>query len=281
MEGMKSPWLIALIVMSAAIAGAQTTPAGPSSISEIFNSELAGQTALASSATLSYSVSHFPYGGGLTTRIALTNSGSTSATVKFTFFDQTGLGTSVPLEGLGPKSTETVTVGANQTQVIGSELSQRTAAGQVAWATMTSSAPLNVFSLFDFGPNPPAITWAVGAQSTAPSKSFRFPVSIGGPTNYNAGMALSNPNGTPTVVTVMVMNSDGTQLGSFTQSLEKNAQTVFLLSPHAGLNFDSTAQTPFNGSVAVCAPQAVGLVALGAEGSGGLFSISVTTDPCP
>jgi hypothetical protein len=283
MEGMKSYWLIALIVMSAAIGAAQTAPPDPSSISEIFNSELAGQTALASSATLSYTVAHFPYGGGLTTRIALTNSGSTSATVKFTFFDHTGLSTSVPLEGLGPKSTETVTVGANQTQVIGSELSQRTAAGQVAWATMTSSAPLNVFSLFDFGPpsTPQTITWAVGAQSTAPSKSFRFPVSIGGPVNYDAGMALSNPNGTPTVVTVKVMKSDGTQLGSFTENLGKNAQTVFLLSSQAGLNFGSTPQTPFNGSVAVCAPQAVGLVALGAEGSGGLFSISVTTDPCP
>jgi hypothetical protein len=211
----------------------------------------------------------------------VTNSGKTNATVKFTFFDHSGLSTSVPLEGIGPKSTETLTVGANQTQVIGSELSQRTSAAQVAWATMTSTAPLNVFSLFDFGPKPPTINWAVGAQSTAPSKSFRFPVSIGGPVNYNAGMALSNPNGTPTVVTVKVLKSDGTQLGSFTESLGKNAQTVFLLSPHPGLDFGSTPQTPFNGSVAVCAPQAVGLVALGAEGSGGLFSISVTTDPCP
>jgi hypothetical protein len=279
MEGMKS---LILVVMSAAIAAAQTAPV---SVSEIFNSELAGQTALASSASLSYTIAHFPYGGGLTTRVALTNSGSTSATVKFTFFDQSGLSTSVPLEGLGPKGTETLTVGANQTQVIGSELSQRSSAGQVAWATMTSTAPLNVFSLFDFGPNPPTINWAVGAQSTAPSKSFRFPVSIGGPVNYDAGMALSNPNGTPTVVTVKVLKSDGTQLGSFTESLGKNAQTVFLLSSQAGLNFGATPQTPFNGSVAVCAPQAVGLVALGAEGSSpstvGLFSISVTTDPCP
>ena len=205
--------------MSAAIAAAQTAP--DSSVSDIFNSELAGQTALASSASLSYTIAHFPYGGGLTTRIALANNGKTSATVKFTFFDQSGLSTSVPLEGIGLKSTETVTVGANQTKVVGSELSQRTSTGQVAWATMTSTAPLNVFSLFDFGPNPPTINWAVGAQSTAPSKSFRFPVSIGGPVNYNAGMALSNPNGTPTVVTVKVMKSDGTQLGSFTESLGK------------------------------------------------------------
>src|SRR5271169_6770189 len=143
MEGMKSPWLFALIVMSAAIAAAQTAPADPSSIGEIFNSELAGQTALASSATLSYTIAHFPYGGGWSTRIALANNTSTSATVKFTFFDKTGLSTSVPLEGIGPKSTETVTVGANQTQVVGAELSQRNGSAlQVAWATLSSTAPL-------------------------------------------------------------------------------------------------------------------------------------------
>ena len=281
MEGMKSHRLFALIVISTAIAAAQTTPDEPSSINGIFNSDLATETAHASSATLSYTIAHFPYGGGLTTRIALANNGKSNATVNLTFFDSSGLPTSVPLEGIGIKGTESLTVGANQTQVVGSELSQRNNGAQVAWATMTSSAPLNVFSLFDFGPNPPTINWAVGAQSTAPSKSFRFPVSIGGPVNYNAGMALSNPNGTPTVITVKVLKSDGTQLGSFTESLGKNAQTVFLLSPHAGLNFGSTPQTPFNGSVAVCAAQAVGLVALGAEGNGGLFSVSVTTDPCP
>ena len=279
MEGMKSPWLFALIVLSAAIAAAQTAP--DSSVGDIFNNPLATETALASSATLSYTIAHFPYGGGLTTRLALANNGKASATVNITFFDNAGQPTSVPLEGIGLKGTESVTVGANQTKMIGSELSQRASAGQVAWATMTSTAPLNVFSLFDFGPNPPTINWAVGAQSTAPSKSFRFPVSIGGPVNYNAGMALSNPNGTQTVVTVKVLKADGTSLGSFQETLPKNGQTVFLLSPHAGLNFDGT---PFNGSVAVCAPQAVGLVALGAEGdpkSPGLFSISVTTDPCP
>lgn len=277
MEGMKSPWQLALIVpMSAAIAAAQT--ARP--ISDIFNSGLATETALASSATLSYTIAHFPYGGGLTTRLSLANTGGGTATANITFFDQSGQPTSVPLEGIGLKSTESVTVGPNQTQVVGSELSQRTSAGQVAWATMTSTAPLNVFSLFDYGPNPPTINWAVGTQSTPAAKSFRFPVSIGGPVNYNAGMALSNP-GPATTITVKVMNSNGSLLGSFTENLPKNGQTVFLLSPHAGLNFGATPQSPFNGSVAVCAPQPVGLVALGAEGNGGLFSVSITNDPCP
>jgi hypothetical protein len=137
---------------------------------------------------------------------------------------------------------------------------------------------VNVFSLFDFGPNPPAITGAVGAQSTAPSKSFRFPVSVGGPLNYDAGMAISNPNGSSTTAEVKVYDSSGNLIGSFAEPLSANAQTIFLLNTK-GVNFGSGL---FNGSVAVCAPQPVGLVALGVEGgSTGLFTIAVTTDPCP
>src|SRR5579864_7007061 len=276
---MKSASVLALIVMSAVIAAAQTAPDGPSPISEVFNSGLANETAQASSATLSYTVAHFPYGGGWSTRVALANNSSASATVRFTFFDQNGLSTSVPLEGIGLKSTETVTVGANHTQVVGAELSQRNGSAlQVAWATVSSTVPVNVFSLFDYGPNPPAITGAVGAQSTAPSKSFRFPVSVGGPLNYNAGMALSNPNGSSTAVTVKVYDAGGTMIGSFPEQLAANAQTLFLLNTK-GVNFGAGL---FNGSVAVCAPQPVGLVALGVEGgSTGLFTIAVTTDPCP
>lgn len=273
---MKSVSVLALIVMSTVIAAAQTTP---SSISEVFSSGLANETAQASSPTLSYTVAHFPFGGGWSTRVALANNGSASATVRFSFFDQNGLSTSVPLEGIGLKNFETVTVGANQTQVVGAELSQRNGSAlQVAWATVSSTAPMNVFSLFDYGPNPPAITGAVGAQSTAPSRSFRFPVSVGGPLNYDAGMALSNPNGSSTAVTVKVYDAGGTMIGSFPEQLSANAQTLFLLNTK-GVNFGAGL---FNGSVAVCATNPVGLVALGVEGgSTGLFTIAVTTDPCP
>jgi hypothetical protein len=275
---MKLPWLFALIGMSAAIGAAQTEPAGPTSVSEIFNSGLATETALASSATLSYTVAHFPYGQGWSTRIALANNGKTDATVNMKFFNTAGAPTLVPLDGLGNQGSQQFVIHPNQTHVVGADLSQRNNGNlQVAWATTSSTAPLNVFSLFDFGPNPPAITGAVGAASMAPSKSFRFPVSVGGSVNYNAGMAISNPNGSQTVVTVKVLNADGTVKGTFPETLAANAQTIFLL--NTKLNFGSSL---FNGSVAVCAPNPVGLVALGVEGgSTGLFTIAVTTDPCP
>ena len=257
--------------MSAAIVAAQTAR-GPSSVSGIFDNPLATsdrpskhRSALLHDRPLSLRrrIDH-PHCAG--------QQWHATATAKFTFFDQRGLSTSVPLEGSGLKSSQTVTVGANQTKVVGSELSQRTSAGQVAWATMTSTVPLNVFSLFDFGPNPPTINWAVGAQSTAPSKSFRFPVSIGGPLNYNAGMALSNPNGAQTVVTVKVMKSDGTSLGSFQETLAEKRANRFPF--ESACRFEFRTAHPFNGSVAVCAPQAVGLVALGAEGGAPVSSRS-------
>ncbi len=262
--------------MSTVIAAAQTTP---SPISEVFNSGLANETAQASSATLSYTVAHFPYGQGWSTRVTLANGGAGDATVNVKFFNEAGAPTLVPLDGLGNQGSQQFVVHKNDVHVFGADLSQRNNGKlQVAWATVSSTAPVNVFSLFDFGPNPPSITGAVGAQSTAPSKSFRFPVSIGGPLNYNAGMAISNPNGSSTAVTVKVYNASGTMIGSFPEQLSANAQTLFLLNTK-GVNFGGGL---FNGSVAVCAPQPVGLVALGVEGgSTGLFTIAVTTDPCP
>jgi hypothetical protein len=265
--------------MSTVIAAAQTAPAGPSSISEVFNIGLANETAQASSATLSYNVAHFPYGQGWSTRVTLANNGTTDATINVKFFNAAGAPTSVPLEGQpGLQGSQQFVVHKNAVQVFGADLSQRNNGDlQVAWATVSSTAPVNVFSLFDYGPNPPAIIGAVGAGSTAPSKSFRFPVSVAGPLNYNAGMAISNPNGSQTVVTVKVLNSDGSVKGTFPETLPANGQTIFLL--NSKMNFGSTL---FNGSVAVCAPQPVGLVALGVEyASSGLFTIAVTTDPCP
>jgi len=274
---MKSVPIFAVILLSMGVAAAQDDPAA---ISPIFNTEFASQAAQASSATLSYTIAHFPYGGGYSTRVLLSNSGSSTANVNVKFFNQAGASTLVPLEGQGMQGSQAMTIAKNETMAIGADTSQRNGLPQTdtAWATVSSTAPLNVFSLFDYGPKPPAITGSVGAQSTAPSKTFRFPVSVGGSVAYNAGMALANPNGSQTTVTVKVLNGDGTLKGSFPETLPANGQTIFLLNQK--MTFDTS--TLFTGSVAVCASQPVGLVAIGVEGGPtGLFTISVTTDPCP
>lgn len=282
MEGMKPIRLFALLFISFGIAAAQTesgSPAGSGGIGSVFNSEFATEAAKASSATLSYAISHFPYGGGYSTRILLANSGKTDASVQIAFFNQAGAPTSVPLEGQqGLQLGQQFVIHPNEVQFVGSELSQRSAPVQVVWATARSSAPLNVVSFFDFAPSGTTIVGAVGAQATVPSKTFRFPASIGGPLGFNAGFAVSNPNGSPTNFTVKVLNADGSLKGSFPETLPANGQNIFLLT--SKLSFDLS--TVFNGSVAVCASQPVGLITIGFEGQAQIyFGTSVTNDPCP
>ena len=181
----------------AGIVAAQDDPADSSAISGIFNSELATEAAQASSATLSYTVvAHFPYGGG---------SDHTHRSGQYWQRHCNG-----SLYIFRPKRPiHFCAVGRYWAQEHsdchgrcepdpGNRL--RTEPAKQCCANRLGDNDLNgsvehVFSLFDFGPNPPRINWAVGAQSTAPSQSFRFAVSIGGPgEEYNAGMALSNPN---------------------------------------------------------------------------------------
>ena len=235
---------------------------------------------MASSASLSYDIAHFPFGGGYGTHVLFENDSTSTAHITVTFFNQAGAHTSVPLEDQGMQGSQQLTIGPNSTVAMNSDPSARNASPNTTttWATVSTNVPLNIFSLFDYGPNPPAITGSVGAQSTAPSKSFRFPISVGGPLKYNAGMALANPNGSQTTVTVKVLNGDGTEKTSFRDQLPANGQTIFLLSPK--VSFDTS--TTFTGSVAVCATQPVGLVAIGVEyGPTGLFTISPSTDACP
>jgi hypothetical protein len=53
-----------------------------------------------------------------------------------------------------------------------------------------------------------------------------------------------------------------------------------VLTDNAVFGHDLSSSTLFNGSVAVCAAQPVGLVAIGIEG-GAFFTTAVTNDPCP
>jgi hypothetical protein len=272
MEGMKPIRLLALLSISLGIAAAQTEP-----ISSVFNTALATEPAQASSTPLSYAIAHFPYGGGFSTRILVANSGKTDASVDIKFFNQAGAPTLVPLEGeQGLQGSQQFVLHPNDVHVVGADLSQRMDPLQVVWATASSSSALNIFSLFDFGSSATAISGAVGAQATLPAKTFRFPVSIGGSLGYNAGFAVANPHGSQTKVTVKVLNPDGSLKGSFDETLPANGQTIFTLTSKLG--FDTS--TLFNGSAAVCATQAVGLVTVGFEG-GAFFSTSVTNDPCP
>ena len=283
MRGMQSTQALAFLVIFIPIAAAQTaqdTSSELSSIRAIFDSPLALQAAQASTVTLSnkYVVAHFPYGGGVSTRVMLANNSKSPATVDVSFFQQSGAPALVPLDGEGTQSTMQLTIGPNQVQVIGADPAQRNAGAVLTWATVASSTPLNVFSLFDFESPAKGLYDAVGGPSTAAAKTFRFPVSVGGPLTYNAGIAVANPNASATTVTVKLLNADGSTKGSIQKNLPANGQTAFVVTEPGDFSLDLSQL--FNGSIAVCASQPVGLLAIGGE-SGVLFSTAVTNDPCP
>ena len=245
-------------------------------------------------AAQTYVIAHFPYGGGWSTQLWFTNSGSTTANVEVQWFSQAGTATPVPLQGQGTQSTQQFALSPNSTQVVGADVTQRNATGpsglQVTWATATSSAPVNVFSLFDYAPSSVAtitpasqLVTSVGTQSVAPATSFRFPVAefgqVGLP-KFDAGIAVANPNGTSTILTLKLLSASGSIVGTIQRTLPANGQaTVILSDPTAFLSvLDPTSM--FLGSLAVCATQPVGMVAIGVEGTQ-YFTTAVTNDPCP
>ena len=284
--------VVVFLVISMGVSAAQTSGLSnePQSIGSIFNSALASEPAAASSAPVShYTIAHFPYGGGFSTRVLLTNSGTRDVTVDVSFNTQTGIPALVPLEGQQGKQTKQhLSIARNQTQVIDSDPAERNAGPTtVTWATAVSSGPLNVFTLFDYAPTSkptttPATTinGAVGVQSVVATKTFRFPVSINGPLGYNEGVAIANPNNSNTNVTVKLLLADGTVKDTIQKTLPPNGQTSFVLTDNAVFGHDLSPSTLFNGSVAVCATQPVGLIPIGFEG-GAFFTTAVTNDPCP
>jgi hypothetical protein len=288
---MKSTLVFTLLGISVGILAAQTPSDEPQSIGAIFNSALATQAPAASSTTLShtYTIAHFPFGGGFSTRVLLTNSGTNDATVDISFLTQTGVPALVPLEGQqGKLTTLHLKIAKNQTQGFDADPSQRNAGPTtVTWATADASGPLNIFSLFDYAPSSKpttatatVINGAVGAQSVDATKTFRFPVSVNGPLGYNEGVAIANPNNSNTNVTIKLLLADGTIKNTIQKNLPPNGQTSFVLTDNAVFGHDLDSSTLFNGSVAVCAAQPVGLVAIGIEG-GAFFTTAVTNDPCP
>jgi hypothetical protein len=278
-ESMRPIQALGLFVFSIGIAAAQTDSG---SIHAAFDGPQASQLVQASSAPLSYVIAHFPYGRGWNTRVMLANTGAADATVDINFIQPGGAPALVPLEGqAGLQGSQHLVIPKNHVQVVEADPARRSdKATTVAWATAVSNSPLNVFSLFDLGPSANVINAAVGAQSTPAAKTFRFPISVYGPTNYTAGLAVANPNKSGTTVTVKLLDATGAIKATIQKNLPANGQTIFLVTDKTAFFNEIDPSQLYNGSLAICATQPVGLVAIGAEG-GALFTTSVTNDPCP
>jgi len=275
---MKAISTFGLLLVSVGIVLAQEQP---DSLEDIFSSEAAVEPMGASTATTSYqyTVAHFPFGGGWNTQIMLGNGSGKTASVKVSFFNQAGASAAVPLAGKGLESSQSFSAAANRTLLISGDTTKRNSANlEEMWALVTSNEPLDGFTLSDLASKPPAFNGAIGAQSLAPSMTFRFPVAINGPDSFDAQLAIANPNSSTASVTVKLLNSNGSVIGSFQEALQANNQVLFTLTEK--MSFSSSL---FNGAVAVCSTEPVGLTVIGVEGVGqqAMFNTAVTTDPCP
>lgn len=236
-----------------------------------------------------YIIPHIPVGGGWSTRLLFSDTGTANVTADVTFYTQTGTTGSVTFEGQqGLQTSEHLVIGQNQVQVLNLDPTLRNAGPlAITWAKVTTSGPLSVFVIFDSSTPTltpttiPAtlITGSVAAQAMPAATSFRFPFAEAGSLHFNAGLAIANPNATATNFTIFLMNADGTINHSLQMSLQANSQTSFVLSDPTvfGNNIDSSSPLLFNGSIAICASQPIGVVAIGIEG-GALYTIPVTND---
>jgi hypothetical protein len=91
-------------------------------------------------------------------------------------------------------------------------------------------------------------------------------------------IAIANPNSSMANVTVKLLNSSGSVMGTFTEPLQASNQALFKLTDK--MHFSSSL---FSGAVAVCSTEPVGIAVFGIEGVGtqAMYNTAVTTDPCP
>ena len=238
-----------------------------------------------------YVVAHFPYGGGWGSRLLISNSSPTnSVSVELDYFNQAGQAASVPLDS-GTGQVQTVTVPPNGTVTVASDPAQRYGTNPVVttWATATTPAgqPVNILELFDFAPNSTSanlIGAAVGAASTAPGQSFRFPLVMSGTTRLTASMAIANPSANTATVTLNLLDNNGAVKAQSPVTLSPKSQTAVNLPGIAAFAPFFSGSGLFTGSLGVCSNVPIGFVALGAEqnttvpGSNVLYAVSVTTD---
>jgi hypothetical protein len=252
-----------------------------------------------------YIIAHFPWDGGFTTRVLFANNSGSQAVIAVSFFDpQNGQPKPVPLavqsaqvsgifstelsDSLAQASTPTasvsMTIPPNDVSAIGADPTKRDATGttQVAWATVSSNVPLNIVSVFDEIPSGrSAVSTAVGAQSGVTATAFRFPLSVRGPLNYDAGLAIANPNSKTATVTIKLLKQGGSgPIDKIVKTVPANGQELLVVSSSFAHDFSGT--TLFNGALVVCSDQPIGFLALGAE-ENILFSTSYTNDNnlCP
>ena len=96
-----------------------------------------------------YVIAHLPYGGGWSSRIVATNPGSEPVQVELRFFSKDGRPVSVPIGSGEGKDTQRFAVDPRAVKSLDIDAGALDSEAQIAWATVETSAPLQIFSSID------------------------------------------------------------------------------------------------------------------------------------
>ena len=268
-----------------------------------------------------YVIPYLPYGGGWSSRIVVTNAGAEAAQVELKFFSKDGRRASVPVGAGEATESHRFTVDPSALRSLDVDTGSRDGEPGVAWATVESSGPVQIFSSFDSyastaaggGPpdqppgRPPCIpptapgkpscippsvpgttpkvsahiTTVAGSVALPKAPSFQVLFSVYSSKSLNSRLALANPNETTATVEVTLIGSEGH--GSVTRVLQiaPNGSISGLVTDPELFGREIDPSARFDGSVAICSDVPIGMLALGQE-ENLAFTLPVTTGGrCP
>ncbi|MGJ5817451.1 hypothetical protein [Paludibaculum fermentans] len=233
------PWLVTTLALGLSCAAFGAVPAGAARdsgnesepLAMLFDSELASGLALADTVPGSTGVvlPQLAFGGGWYTAMYFSNSTNTPATVTVNFFAGDGSALTVPLVGLGPVASQSVTLNANGTTVLEAP---NTGGLLQGWAEAILPPGVTGYGVFR-----QSVSGLPDQEAVSPLSDETKQVAnlTWDETSFVTGVAAVNPSGSSTTVSVSVYGDDGSVIGTSSFDLPAHGKTAFALRDLPGL----------------------------------------------
>jgi len=201
------------------------------SLTSIFSSELATELAQADTVPGSgrNALPQLAFGGGWYSALYFSNPTTAAATLTVNFFAGDGTALSVPLVGIGPVTTHTLTLNPNATAILEAPNS---GVLQQGWAEAVLPAGVTGYGVFRQSAAGRSDQEAVVPLSPEGKQSALL---TWDETLFTTGVAVVNPSATTATVSVSVFGDDGAAIGTSTINLVANGKTAFNLRDLPGL----------------------------------------------
>ena len=210
---------------------------------------------------------HLADGGGQTTLMTLTNLADQAATVTLKFLTIAGGPLTLSLQGLGTTSEVPLVIPANGSR--GIQTLGGTTAATRGWARVESDQLIRGVSIFQFSQGGMGSFEAGVADASPTGKAGLFVTRTG---SFSTALAIANPLDETALVSLMLLNTTGTEVGSQTLSLAAGNQDARFVEELFG---SSVVTDGFEGTVIIQSPIPVVITALRTQGGLQMSSYSV------